>query len=62
MDKYANQVGMYINKLLVKVGAYSLVSQHPIFIGYLIMVILALFIINIIASGRRRYGSPKSSR
>ena len=53
MDRYANQVGMFINKLLAKVGAYSLVSQHPIFIGYLTMVILALFIINIFSSGRR---------
>jgi hypothetical protein len=62
MDKYANQVGMFINKLLVKVGAYSLVSQHPIFIGYLTMVILALFIINIFSSGRRKYGNSKSIR
>ena len=54
MDRYANQVGMFINKLLAKGGAYSLVSQHPIFIGYLTIVILVLFIINIFSSGRRK--------
>lgn len=51
MDNIAFKIGSIINKLLVNVGASPLSSGHLNIIGYLIILIVILIVVN--------YFSPK---
>jgi len=53
MDKYAYNLGNMYNNIVAKVGAYTLTSERPIFVGYVIMFIIAVILIGLISPLRK---------